>query len=142
MSKKPLKIPLTGVGVMIFKNGKVLLAKRKGSHGEGEYAFPGGHLEYLESVEDCAKRETKEECGIEIKDVKFQFVASVRKYVPKHYVHVGMAAKWKSGEPKVLESNKAESWEWYSLKKLPSPLFEFCRLAVLSHKKAIKFFDL
>ncbi|MEK6841001.1 MAG: DNA mismatch repair protein MutT, partial [Nanoarchaeota archaeon] len=31
-----------GVGVMIFKNGKILLSKRKGSHGAGEYAFPGG----------------------------------------------------------------------------------------------------
>ncbi|HOF50487.1 MAG TPA: hypothetical protein PLH22_02295 [Candidatus Colwellbacteria bacterium] len=34
--------PRVGIGVMIFKNGKVLLGKRKGSHGEGEYAFPGG----------------------------------------------------------------------------------------------------
>jgi 8-oxo-dGTP diphosphatase len=36
-----------GIGVMVFKDGKVLMARRKGSHGQGEYAFPGGHLEYM-----------------------------------------------------------------------------------------------
>lgn len=52
--------PKTGVGVMILKNGKVLLGKRKGSHGEGEFAFPGGHLEYMEGFADCARREVLE----------------------------------------------------------------------------------
>lgn len=50
--------PKVGIGVMIFKDGKVLLGKRKGSHGDGEYSFPGGHLNYMESFEDCAQRET------------------------------------------------------------------------------------
>lgn len=33
-----------GVGVMIFKDSKVLLYKRYSSHGDGQYVFPGGHL--------------------------------------------------------------------------------------------------
>ena len=49
-----------GIGVMIFKDGKVLLGKRKGSHGEGDWAFPGGHLDYMEGFEECARRETRE----------------------------------------------------------------------------------
>lgn len=50
-----------GVGVMIFnKDGRILLGERKGSHGAGEYSFPGGHLEYGESFEECAKREVFE----------------------------------------------------------------------------------
>ena len=57
MNEKDKK-PKVGVGVMILKDGEILLGKRKGSHGEGEYAFPGGHLEYMESFSDCAKRET------------------------------------------------------------------------------------
>jgi 8-oxo-dGTP diphosphatase len=72
--------PKVGVGVMIVKNGFVLLGKRKGAHGEGEYAFPGGHLEYMESFAQCAQRETREECGIEIENIRFQFVANVTTY--------------------------------------------------------------
>ena len=44
------------------------------------YAFPGGHLEYMESFEQCARRETLEECGIEIERIRFQFVANVQTY--------------------------------------------------------------
>jgi 8-oxo-dGTP diphosphatase len=63
--------PKVGVGVMIFKDGKVLLGKRKSSHGDGEYAWPGGHMEYMESFEECAKRETMEETGMQIRNVRF-----------------------------------------------------------------------
>lgn len=140
VSKKNDEIKV-GIGIMIFKNGKILLGKRKGSHGEGEYAFPGGHLEYMESVKEGALRELEEECDIKIKNLRFQFVANVRKYKPKHYVHFGMVADWKSGEPKVLEPEKMESWNWYGLDKLPKPMFEFCKLAVKSHKTKNKYFD-
>jgi ADP-ribose pyrophosphatase YjhB (NUDIX family) len=64
--------PKVGIGVLIFKQGKVLLHQRKGAHGEGEWAFPGGHLEYMERFEEAAIRETREECGIEIQNLCFQ----------------------------------------------------------------------
>lgn len=134
--------PKVGIGVMILKDGKVLLHKRKGSHGDGEYAFPGGHLEYMESFEDCAKRETREECGIEIDNIRFQFTANVRKYAPKHYVHIGLIADWKSGEPQILEPEKCESWNWYDLNNLPKPMFEFCVLAVESFKTRENYLNL
>lgn len=134
--------PKVGVGVMILKDDKVLFGKRKGSHGEGEYAFPGGHLEYMESFEDCAKREVKEECGIEIKNIRFQFLANVIKYVPKHYVHVGLLADWKNGEPEVLEPEKSEFWNWYEIDKLPQPMFEMCKIAIDSYRTGINYYDI
>src|SRR5438132_223143 len=102
--------PQVGVGVIILKEGKVLLGKRTGSHGAGEYSTPGGHLDYLESFEDCGRRETKEECGLDIKNVRFQFVANDITYAPKHYVHIGLIADWEQGIPQVLEP-EAESWD-------------------------------
>lgn len=127
--------PKVGVGVMILKDGKVLMTKRKGSHGTGEYSFPGGHLEYMESFEDCATRETKEECGLEIKKIKFLFLTNVKKYAPKHYVHIGLIAEWASGEPQILEPEKAEEWKWYDLDGLPEgPIFEFCKISFDSYK--------
>jgi 8-oxo-dGTP diphosphatase len=133
--------PKVGVGVMIVKNGSVLLGKRKGSHGEGEYAFPGGHLEYMESFEHCAHRETLEECGIEIEHIRFQFLANVKTYVPHHYVHIGLLVDWKSGTPEVLEPEASGSWEWYDLDHLPQPLFEMCRLAVDSYQTGRNYYD-
>ena len=112
-----------GVGVTIFKDGKVLLGKRKvKNHAENEYAGPGGHLEFGESFEECAIRETREECGIEIKNVQFAILSNLLIYEGKHYVDIGMMAEWASGEPKVLEPEKSESWEWYALDNLPQPL--------------------
>ena len=84
--------PKVGVGVMLFKDGKVLLTKRKGSHGAGMHSFPGGHLEYMESFEDCAKRETMEEAGIEIQNVRFLRVMNLKTYAPKHYVDIALVA--------------------------------------------------
>jgi len=126
---------------MVVKEGKVLLGKRKGSHGEGEYAFPGGHLEYMESFEQCAKREVREECGIEIENVRFQFLANIKKYAPKHYIHIGLITDWKNGEPRVLEQEKSESWNWYDATKLPEPLFEMCKLAIDSYQTGKQYYD-
>ena len=53
-----------GVGVLIVRDGTVLLGVRRGSHGAGTWAPPGGHLEFGESVEACARREAAEETGL------------------------------------------------------------------------------
>ena len=132
--------PKVGIGVMIVREGKVLLGKRKGSHGQGEYSFPGGHLEYMESIEGCAERETLEECGIRIRNVRFQFLSNVTKYAPKHYVHIGMLADWESGEPAVLEKDRCESWDWYPLDSLPQPIFEMCRQGIESYRNGKVYF--
>jgi len=108
-----------GVGVMIFKDGKILMGKRKNAHGAGEYAFTGGHLEYMESFNKCAERETLEEAGIKIKNIKFLCLSNETTYPPRHAILIGLIADWESGEPKVMEPNKRESWEWYSLDNLP-----------------------
>lgn len=135
------KIPKVGVGVMILKDGKVLLGKRIYSHGHGEYLFPGGHLEHLESFFDCVIRETKEECGIEIENISFHTVINDTFYKPKHYTSFIFKADWKSGEPEVLEANKIVEWDWYSLDNLPNPLFYSCARSIEAHKTGQKFYD-
>lgn len=136
------KRPLVGVGILIIKDNRVLLAKRKGSHGEGEYAFPGGHLEFGESFSDCAIRETSEEAGIQISDIEFQFLANIIKYDGKQYVHVGLTAKWLSGDPQNLEPNKSEDWGWHKIEQPPKPLFEMSRLAIESLNNGQIYYDL
>lgn len=121
---EPCNHPRVGIGVMVVKDGKVLIGKRKSSHGDGEYAWPGGHLEHLESIEECARRETREEVGIEIENIRFVRLMNNKKYAPKHYVDIAMISDWKSGEPQVLEPHKLESWEWRDPEDLPEPLFD------------------
>ena len=133
--------PKAGVGVMIIKDGKVLLSQRISAHGAGEYSFPGGHLEHLESFEACAVRETAEECGVEIKNIRFQFLANMTAYQPKHYVHIGLIADWDRGEPQDLEPDKHAPWGWYSLDNLPKPLFYACTLAIESYQTGKNYFD-
>jgi 8-oxo-dGTP diphosphatase len=126
--------PKVGVGVMIIKNGQVLLGKRKNAHGEGEFSFPGGHLEYMESFEECAIRETKEECGLEIANIRFQLLANLKIYTPKHYVHIGLMADWLKGEPQVLEPERMVDWQWYDLDNLPQPIFLASKIIIDSFK--------
>src|SRR3989344_6221276 len=114
--------PKVGVGMLVLKGKKVLLGKRKGAHGEGEYAGVGGHLELNESIEDCAKREAMEEAGIEIKNIELLCVSNIKKY-GKHYLDIGLKVEWAKGEPKIIEKKKSYGFDWYDLDNLPSPLF-------------------
>lgn len=122
--------PITSVGVMIFKDGKVLLGKRLAGVGTGDYAFTGGKLEHSESIEECARRETLEEAGIEIKNVKFHFITNLNThYKPFHFVHIGLTAKWAKGEPRAMEPEKCAQWDWYSIENLPDPIMFATKLS-------------
>ena len=118
--------PKVGLGVFIVRDGKVLLGKRKNAHAEGCWCFPGGHLEFNESWKDCVIRETREEVGLEIRNVRFGAVTNdIFEKENKHYVTICMVADYVSGEAKVAEPEKCERWEWFEWdeKKLPRPLF-------------------
>lgn len=122
--------PLVGICVIVVKEGKILLGRRKGSHGEGAYAAPGGHLEHLESFHQCAAREVREETGLEIGPLRFLRVLNSTHYAPKHYVDLAFTAPWVAGVPEVREPDKVESWAWYAPQALPSPLFAMVPSAI------------
>jgi 8-oxo-dGTP diphosphatase len=134
--------PKVGIGVMVIKNGKYLFGQRKGSHGAGEYAPPGGHVEYMETFEQTAKREVKEEAGIEIENIRFLSLSNEKQYKPKHHVNIGLIADWKSGEPQVLEPDKMIGWDWYDLDQLPQPLFATVSKYIEAIKTGKNYFDL
>jgi 8-oxo-dGTP diphosphatase len=135
------RYPKVGVGVMVIKDGKVLLGKRKGTHGDGEYAWPGGHFEYMESFEACARREVREETGMEIANIRFLRLLNLKTYAPKHYVDIGLIADWKSGEPQLCEPEKMESWSWYDIDDLPQPLFGPETTNIEAYKTGRNYFD-
>lgn len=84
------RVPRVGIAVAVVRrsDGKVLVGKRLGSHGEGTrswqekrtglstlitgcYALPGGHLEFGEQLEGAARREVLEETGLELDEVTY-----------------------------------------------------------------------
>jgi 8-oxo-dGTP diphosphatase len=116
--------PKVGVGVYIVRDRKILLGLRKNAHGEGTWCPPGGHLEFGETWEECCRRETMEEAGIEIANIRF--VTATNDVTPEwgtHYITLHFVAEWSSGEPDVCEPHKCERWEWFVWKEFPAPLF-------------------
>jgi 8-oxo-dGTP diphosphatase len=116
--------PKVGIAVVIERDNKILLGKRKGSHREGFWAVPGGHLEFNETIEDCAKREAMEETGLTVTNIrKDTFTNDIMKDENKHYITCFVRADCEYGEPKIMEPDKCEEWKWFDWDKLPSPLF-------------------
>lgn len=58
--------PRVGVSVGVWRGGEVLLVERSGDPSGGLWSFPGGHLEWGESLEVAARREVLEETGLRI----------------------------------------------------------------------------
>lgn len=125
--KKEAKLriqPKIGCGVFVVKNGKVLMGKRKSKHGEGQWASPGGHLEYGEEPAECAKREVEEETGLQIKNIRqATYTNHVFPGTAKHYVTLWMVSEYESGHVELREPEKFERWDWFDWNHLPSPLF-------------------
>ncbi len=135
-----------GFGIMILKNGKLLLGKRhenpeKASsllNGAGTWTMPGGKLEFGETFEKGAKREALEETGITLNKVK---VICVNQDIIEtaHFITIGLFSDTFSGEPKVMEPDEIIEWRWFSLNNLPSPIY-FPSAKVLENYKQKKFY--
>ncbi|MBU1193699.1 MAG: NUDIX domain-containing protein [Proteobacteria bacterium] len=116
--------PAVGVAAIIIRSGKVLLGKRKGAHGSGSWAFPGGHLEFNESIEDCARREVFEETGLRVTNCRFAAMTNDIFYQSqKHYVTLFVVCEYQGGTLQVKEPDMCEQWDWFYWNELPGPLF-------------------
>ena len=113
-----------GVAVIVTRGDRILLGQRKGAHGAGTWALPGGHLEFGESLEACARREVFEETGLRIDGIRrVDFTNDLFRAEGKHYVTLFVAADCGAGEPLLREPEKCARWEWFSGSSLPGPLF-------------------
>ena len=130
MNNQSSQKPGVGFGVMILKEGKVLLGHRhqdpkKASsllHGEGSWTMPGGKLNFQEKLKEGAIREVLEETGIKVKNLK---VISISNDIVSdaHFLTVGFWAEEFEGKAQVIEPDEITEWKWFNLDDLPSPLY-------------------
>ena len=115
-----------GVGVYIFNHkNQVLLGLRKSNHAHDTWCPPGGRMEYGETNEQAAIRETKEETGLNIlpEDISLETATNdFFKESGKHYITLHMFCKKFSGSPQVMEPDKCAEWKWFDLDNLPENL--------------------
>ena len=87
--------PKVGVGVVIRKDGKILMGERTGSHGANKWSLPGGHVDLGEDPSYTCIREVFEETGIHIEDaIKATFSHTVFEEEGLHYVTLFYEAEW------------------------------------------------
>jgi len=113
---EPIKLTIAA-GPIIIENNKVLLDK----HGDdGFWKFPGGRLMDNNSMQENAKREVKEELGLDVELLGDPFVLNfmreqdgVREYVILiHYLAKNLS---KDIEP----GRDIKEWQWHDVKNLP-----------------------
>ena len=112
-----------GVGVLLLRDGKLLLGRRRSPHGRNTWSPPGGKVEPGESDEETARRELVEETGLA--GAVPRVVAETVDSVPdgQTWRTTWVLMEWVSGEAEVLEPDELDSWGWYTWDRLPAPLF-------------------
>jgi mutator protein MutT len=129
-----------GVGAIIInKEGRIFLARRgpKAKNEQGLWEFPGGSVEFGETLAEALQREMVEEYGIkvsvgELVDVVDHILPEER----QHWVSPAFICEIISGEPYIREPEKCTEIGWFSVDQVPNELTQVTRVN-LEHYRQI-----
>ncbi|HET6298205.1 MAG TPA: NUDIX domain-containing protein [Kribbella sp.] len=114
--------------VALRRGDEVLLLLRANTgYMDGFWAVPAGHVEYGESALTAAVREVREEVGVEIAPADLIPVTAMHRTggngeaIDERVDFFFTATRW-TGEPRLMEPDKATGLDWYSLDRLPDPV--------------------
>lgn len=113
--------PIASVAACVFKGNRILVIKRATPPSQGLWSIPGGMVELGETIQDTAKREIQEECGIEIDVGEVFHVANLvlpdeKGLVRYHYVVTYILADYVSG--KIRPGSDALDIRWATSEEL------------------------
>ncbi len=110
-----------GVGAAIFnEEGKFLITKRgkKAYNERGKWEIPGGSVEFGETFKQAIIREIKEELDIEIEVLELLGLTDhIILEEKQHWVAPTYICKIIKGKPKILEKDKCEEFDWFTIKE-------------------------
>ncbi len=121
--------PIVGTAIFVRWGQNVLMGKRKGSHGVGTWAPPGGKLDAGETVFEAGARELLEETGLvvppeSLKPVGFTddfFEERGLRFITLFLEH--RITNRLTVDVELREPEKCEGWRWVPAARLPEPLF-------------------
>ena len=115
--------PIPGVGALIFKRDRILMAQRGKEPLKGLWSLPGGALELGESLADGVRREVREETGLEIRPLGvleiFERIMRDAAGAPEyHYVPIDYVCRIVGGE--LCAGDDVCAVEWVRRRDLPA----------------------
>lgn len=115
-----------GIACMVFNEKlELLLGTRLSERGKGTWSFPGGKIEENETIIEAAKRELKEETGLEaVVVIPVNFTEDYIPETQEHWITYFLIVPAFRGEPKLMEPNKCGGWVWFNLDNAPTNLFK------------------
>ena len=113
--------PRVGVGVVVIRDGRILMVKRAKEPNKGKWSIPGGGLELGESLYEAARREVFEECSIHVEierviDTTERIIKDEDGRIKYHFVLVDMLGRYISGEAKA--QSDAQDCRWVAIKEI------------------------
>jgi 8-oxo-dGTP diphosphatase len=110
------------VGVVVVRDERVLVGMRRSGVQPGTWGLPGGHIEFGETWAACARREVREETGLELTDSRR--VETTETFAPDgsgHEITVFLEGRAR-GELRNASPSETARWEWHRWDALPAPL--------------------
>ena len=119
-----LNIPRLGASACVWRDGRVLLARRGKPPAMGLWSLPGGHVEWGETANAAARRELFEETGVTAAlDHRVEVFDAIHRsengIVTSHHVIAVFTGRWIAGEARAGDA--AEAVRWATLDELATP---------------------